>query len=114
MIFFIIYIVYIYIAGMVSISSKHLREVSDPVGELLTQLHKIVYLAKVRTDGHFIDRGSILAACYCNTLRLMLSQVTHEFLSKLLRLLRHVRLYLAAIMCSVRILHNVFVLFVLQ
>ena len=44
---------------MVSISSKHLREVSDPVGELLTQLHKIVYLAKVRTDGHFIDRGSI-------------------------------------------------------
>ena len=35
---------------MVSISSKHLREVSDPVGELLTQLHKIVYLAKVRID----------------------------------------------------------------
>ena len=45
---FLLYIVHI--AGMVSISSKHLREVSDPVGELLTQLHKIVYLAKVRTD----------------------------------------------------------------
>ena len=35
------------VVGMVSIPSKHLREVSDPVGELLSQLHKIVYLAKV-------------------------------------------------------------------
>ena len=35
------------VIGVLSISSKHVREVSDPVGELLSQVHKIVYLSKV-------------------------------------------------------------------
>lgn len=34
-------------AGVLNISSKHVREVADPVSELLSLLHMIVYLSKV-------------------------------------------------------------------
>lgn len=40
-------IVIIIETSLLSISSQHLKEISDPVGDLLEVVHKIVYISQV-------------------------------------------------------------------